>query len=232
MTKVLRATAIVIAILAVLLCGLIIPAEVATADSNPVLLLSGNNQNGEVVVTATLRDNEGISGMLLTLEYNTDKMVLTNCQVGTALSTLDFMPTNVDTEQGYAAYPFSFMWSGDANDSSNGLLLTMHFKVLDGVDGDAHVTFTYTTNQDVNYIDDKKELRTRNLIVDTLRINLSQGEATAFTSEKSHLYNKSSSSKEQVNKTAVTVGLSVGVPIMVALIILVPFFVVRRRNNN
>lgn len=220
----LRATLFVIAIVAVLLCGLFLPAGVAAADTTPVVLLSGKAQNDEVVVTANLRYNDGIGGLLLELQYDTDKLTFVGYDKGTALDGLDLMTTNVEGAEGYGAYPFRFSWSGDANDASNGLLLTLHFAVKAGAEGKAQVTFGLTQGQDVNYYEDG-DLKTRNLLVDTLRIDLSDGQATNFESEQSHLYD----ADDEAQKKALTIGLSVGVPVAVVIIVLVPLLVVRKR---
>ena len=220
--------AYIIAILAMLLCGLMIPAGVACADSSPILLLSGNTQDDEVVVTATLRDNNGISAMLLSLDYDTERLELKGISRGSALASLDLVTTNVEGPQGYAVYPFVLSWMGDANDASNGVLLTMRFRVKEGASGQANVTFSYTSGRDVNRYE-KGELKPVKLLTDILHIDLDKGKATSIESEETYRYNKA---KDEAYKKGVTIGLSVGVPIMVALIVLVPLFIVRRRINN
>ncbi|MCR4726884.1 MAG: cohesin domain-containing protein [Clostridia bacterium] len=123
-----------------------IPAQAAFAESTPILLLSGKAEGEEIVVTATLRNNEAVSAMVLQLEYDRDKLVLIGCEEGEALSSLDFIASG-----NYDVYPFLLNWSGDENDSSNGKLVTLRFSVKDAASGKAFVKLTYTRDRDINY---------------------------------------------------------------------------------
>ena len=214
----LRWISICIVLVAVLLCGLLLPAGVALADSTPVLLLAGKTTEDEVVVEVTLRNNEGISAMSLTLDYDREKLVLVGLEQGEeALSTLELITTNPQGPDGYAADPFVFNWLGDANDNSNGKLLTLRFApVSDNVDGKAYVTFSYVRNQDVNYVEKGNPYpQTRNLIVDTLHVDLSNGKAVEMENEIVDEIQE----PNKDNTTAVAVGVSLsGVPIIVLAI--------------
>ena len=124
---------ICIAVAMILFCAMI-PAQAAFAESTPILLLSGKAEGEEIVVTATLRNNEAVSAMVLQLEYDRDKLVLIGCEEGEALSSLDFIASG-----NYDVYPFLLNWSGDENDSSNGKLVTLRFSVKDAASGKAFV---------------------------------------------------------------------------------------------
>ena len=210
MTK-LRTTFIVITLLAVLLCGLL-PAGVALADVTPIVLLSGKAEDNRVVVTVNLRNNEGISAMMLTLDYDRERLVLTGFEQGEALSTLDLVTTNVEGTAGYGADPFRFNWMGDDNDSSNGRLLTLYFAPVGDSEGKARVTFTYKRDTDVNYIE-AGDVRTRNLMMDTLQIDLSKGEVTDIVSD----IDPATASPAHDNTTALAVGLTLAGVTVVSL---------------
>lgn len=210
---------ICIALAITLFCA-IIPVQTAFAESTPILLLSGRTEGEEIVVTATLRGNEAIMAMLLNLEYDRDKLVLIECKNEEALSSLDFIASG-----SYDIYPFVLNWSGDENDSSNGKLLTLRFRANGSASGKAYVKFTYTRNRDVNY-KDGEELKTCNLMTDTLSIDLASGEAKEFVTEREEAV----SPENKENKVPLIVGLAVGGSVLVALIVLIPFIIVKKRK--
>lgn len=205
-------------LIAVLLCGLLLPAGVALADSTPILLLSGKTEGNEVVVEVTIRGNEGILAMNLTLDYDRERLVLTGFEKGEALATLDLMSTNTQTEEGYGVYPFVFNWFGEDNDATNGKLLTLHFAPIGESDGKARVSFTYNRNQGVTYIEAGTPApKTRNPLIDTLQIDLSKGKVTDIESEIEA--EPSISSKDN---NALAVGLTLSGVTVVALAIGLP----------
>ena len=210
---------ICIAVAMILFCAMI-PAQAAFAESTPILLLSGKTEGEEIVVTVTLRNNEAISAMLLRLEYDREKLVLTDCKTEDALSSLDFIPSG-----NYDVYPFVLSWSGDENDSSNGKLLTIRFRVKEAASGKAFVKLSYTRDRDINYYENG-ELMTRNLMTDTLEISLASGEAKEFVVESG----QADLPAKKENKIPLIVGLSVGGAVLVALIVLVPWIVVKKRK--
>ena len=204
----------------ILLC-MALPMQAAFAESTPVLLLSGKTEGNEIVVTATLKNNDGISTMLLNLEYDRDLLTFTGYQEGDALSSLDMIASG-----NYDVYPYVLTWSGDDNDASNGTLLTLHFTAKEKANGQAFVKFSYKRNQDINYFE-SGELMTRNLMTDTLRIDLSSGEATAIVSENSEAGNIDAEDKKN---TGMIVGLAVGGAVVIVLVVLVPWLVVRKKR--
>ena len=203
----------------ILFCAMI-PAQAAFAESTPILLLSGKAEGEEIVVTATLRNNEAVSAMVLQLEYDRDKLVLIGCEEGEALSSLDFIASG-----NYDVYPFLLNWSGDENDSSNGKLVTLRFSVKDAASGKAFVKLTYTRDRDINYYEGG-ELMTRNLMTDTLGIDLDSGEAKEFVTESDEPYLPA----KKENKVPLIVGMSVGGSVLVALIVLIPLLAVNKRK--
>ena len=216
MTTALRTFAIAIALVAVLLCGLILPAGMALADSTPIILLSGKTTEDDITVDVILRGNEGISSMLLSLEYDRERLVLVGLEQGDALATLDLVTTNVEGPDGYAVYPFLFSWMGDANDKTNDTMLTLHFAPVGNAQGEAYVTFGYTRDRDVNYIDDAGELRTCNLMVDTLHVNFAD-EATTIANEI-----EVDDAPAKSDNVGLVVGLTVGVAAVMALAVVLP----------
>jgi len=197
-----------IILIAIVLCGIFSPARYAHADSTPVILLSGKKDGDEIVVDVTMRNNQGISAMNLSLEYDTDKIELVGYTQGQALATLDLITTNTETDKGYAIYPFKFNWSGEANDSTNGKFLTLRFAALKNATGKAHVTFTYKQGADVNYISDE-ELKTQNVLIDVLQFDLSEdGKPVNFVNNEALL--NEIGEKTEDKTTALAVGLALG----------------------
>ena len=217
----LRSFGICILLVAILLC-LAVPMQAAFAESTPVLLLSGKTEGSEIVVTATLKNNDGISAMRLNLEYDRDLLSFIDYQEGEALSALDVIASG-----NKEVYPYVITWSGDDNDASNGKLLTLRFAVKENANGQAFVKFSYTRDQDINYYDGG-EVVTRNLMTDTLRIDLSSGEATAILSESSDT--ESVDKEEKKSNTALVVGLAVGGSVAIVLVIGIPWLVVKKKK--
>lgn len=195
--------------------------QAAFAESTPVLLLSGKTEGNEIVVTATLKNNDGISEMHLELMYDRELITLVGCEQGDALADLDLLPSG-----NYDVYPFGLTWSGEGNDDSDGKLLTLRFKAKEGANGQAFVNFAYGRDRDVVY-SEGGDLKTRNLMTDTLRIDLSSGEATAIVSENSETGNIDAEDKKN---TGMIVGLAVGGAVVIVLVVLVPWLVVRKKR--
>lgn len=140
----------------------------ASLSDNAVITMSGENNEKEIVVTASLRKNTGLNGMTTEISYDTSAMTLTNVERGKALSTLEYMTTNVETEKGYAITPFIINWSGDKNDDSIGLLITMHFVVKEGaVDGEYQVILKSERNT-VTYVDEG--VKTKSVLIDGVKV--------------------------------------------------------------
>ncbi len=216
----LRTFGICILLAAILLC-MAFPVQAAFAESTPVLLLSGKTEGDEIVVTVTLRNNDGISAMLLNLEYDRDRLTLIDCKQEEALSGLDLLASG-----NYGVYPYVLTWSGDDNDASNGTLLTLRFTAKEGVDGEAFVKFSYVRDRDVNYYEGG-EVKTRNLMTDTLHISLASGEATEFVAVSPKT---AAVTEEKERNTALIVGLAVGGTVIIVLVVGVPWFVVKKKR--
>ena len=69
---------------------------------------------------------------------------------------------------------------------------------------------------------------TRNLMTDTLRIDLSSGEATAIVSENTET--SSIAEEEKKSNTAFIVGLAVGGSVAIVLVVGIPWLVVRKKR--
>lgn len=218
----LRSFGIFIVILTVMFC-MMLPVQSAFADSTPVLLLSGKSEGDEIVVTATLRNNDGISAMLLNLEYDRDNLTFIGCKQEEALPSLDLLSSG-----SYNIYPYVLTWSGEDNDNSNGKLLTLRFTVKENANGQAFVKFTYERDRDINYYEGG-DLKTRNMMIDTLHIDLLSGEATAIVSENSNTENDNTE-EEKKDNTALIIGLTVGGTFGIMLVVGIPWFVVRKKR--
>ena len=146
----------------------------AAEEGNTVLVMKGREQtvDREIEIDVIVEENSGVSGMLLSLEYDTSVFTLTDLEYGTAFSSLSPIHTNTETEQGYGIYPFMISYLGDENDTSTGTMMTLHFRVKENApDGSYHITFKYERDKDVSYLKDGKIL-TKNLLIDGAEITL------------------------------------------------------------
>ncbi|MBO7508075.1 MAG: hypothetical protein J6T39_00330, partial [Clostridia bacterium] len=149
-------------------------AFAANISDNSVIILAGNiNQQNKLVIDVNLTVNTGISAMNLELTYNKKVMRLSNMVQGSALSSLDLMTSNTDTEEGFAITPFIFNYFGEENDFSKGKLFTLTFELSNNIsDGKYVVSLNYKRNADVNYLDDNGDLKTKNLLIDNAEIEI------------------------------------------------------------
>lgn len=148
-------------------------------SDNPVIILSGKlNPDNTLTIKANLTSNSGISAMTFELVYDKEVMTLISVEMGKALSSLDPMTTNTNTDEGYSITPFIFNYIGKReNDYSTGNMFTLTF-AIDEIkeDGNYNVSLSYNRNQDVNYIDESGELRTKNLFIDSAEIEVKNNE--------------------------------------------------------
>lgn len=143
------------------------------AQGNTVLVFRGKAQSErELSVEVTVEENGGVCAMLLSLDYDTDALILTGVSYGTAFSALDPVHTDTQSPAGYGIYPFRISYSGEENDTSVGRMMTLRFRVRDDApDGTYNITFTYERDKDVAYLQDG-EILTKNLLIDGARITL------------------------------------------------------------
>ena len=154
------------------LCRLTFKTSAAELSDNAVIALSGEIEGEKVSVDAVLMQNTGLNGLTVEISYNTQAMTLVNVEKGVALSSLDFMTTNVDTEKGYAVTPFIINWSGDDNDSTSGLLFKMEFSVNENVsDGKYNITLKTERNHSATYIDGG-DAHTKNVLVNGVQVEI------------------------------------------------------------
>ena len=143
-------------------------AYASSLSDNAIITLSGESNEQGIVVKAFLRQNTGLNGMTLEISYDNSMMQLRNLERGEALSTLDYMTTNIHTEQGYAITPFKINYSGDKNDDSTGLLFVMEFKINESVvDGEYLVTLK-SDKSTVSYVDEG--MKTKSALIDGVKI--------------------------------------------------------------
>ena len=117
--------------------------------------LTGTVKNGKVDVTVRLNKNCGINAMDLILQYDTKLLTLTGMDEGSALKSLDLMTTNTATEKGYSVTPFKFSYlNANKNDTSTGVMFTLHFSVKKGASGSTTVGIKYNDGNIKSLTDD------------------------------------------------------------------------------
>ena len=119
-----------------------------TSGTDGEIVLSGQLNGNKVDVTVRLNKNCGINAMNLTLAYDTKVLTLTGMDKGSALSSLNLMTTNTQTEKGYAITPFKFDYlNANKNDASTGVMFTLHFSVKKGAKGSTVVGLQYQSGK-------------------------------------------------------------------------------------
>ena len=156
-------------------------AFASSLSDNAVITLSGKITEKEIVVEANLRQNTGINGMTAEISYDTSAMTLKNVVRGTALSALNYMTTNVETEKGYGITPFKINWSGDDNDASTGLLVTMYFTVNETATDGAYTITLKIDRDSVTYIDGG--VKTKSALVDNAKVSIKGNSAETIVIE-------------------------------------------------
>ena len=211
-----------------LICSCFTPpfkqAFASSVSDNCVIILSGNQvEEKKLVIEANLVSNPGICAMTLELSYNKEIMTLSNVVFGSALSSLDPITTNTQTNEGYSITPFKFNYLGGENDNSTGKLFTLTFDLSDNIaDGTYDVTLKYEKNKDVNYFDDNNEVKTKNLFIDRAEITFKDNNVEKITTVSED--NQTSNVSVIVIATVVpTVVLGVGTFFLV-------IFLKRKRN--
>ena len=119
-------------------------SDLTVEGSDGEITLSATQSSNKVDVTVRLTKNSGINAMNLTLAYDTDVLTLTGLDEGKALSSLNLITTNTKTEKGYAITPFKFDYlNATQNDTSTGVMFTLHFSVKKGAKGNTAVGLQY-----------------------------------------------------------------------------------------
>ena len=118
--------------------------DLKISGSDGAIEMTAKRNGSKVDVTVRLEKNCGINAMTLTLAYDTDVLTLTGLDEGKALASLDLMTTNTKTEKGYAVTPFKFNYlNANQNDTSTGVMFTLHFSVKKNAKGNTTVGLKY-----------------------------------------------------------------------------------------
>ena len=159
-----------IATIALLVAPVTQVAYAAELTDAPVMVLSAKTSGKTVTVDAVLKQNSGISGLTVEIEYDTSAMKLTNVERGNTLSSLEYITTNPNTEAGFSIIPFRINWSGDENDYSTGTILKMTFLLSEDV---ANGDYTIALRQKgLTYLDGGV-VRSKNILIDNTKIRIS-----------------------------------------------------------
>ena len=194
----------------------------AAEEGNTVLVMKGGEKSvgQEFEIDVAVEENSGVSGMLLSLEYDTSVFTLIDLDYGTAFSSLSPIHTNTETEQGYGIYPFMISYLGDKNDTSTGIMMTLRFQVKENAPvGSYHITFKYERDKDVSYLKDGKIL-TKNLLIDGAKITLSSDKSVKIETYPDDQRSSTPESKPiviwvvgAIGVTAIGAGCAVLVPV-------------------
>ena len=170
---------ILLSILVILFSCFALNLKIVNADSisdSIVVTMKADKQSDNILkIRVVLEKNTALSGIVLNLNYDSDKMKLTNLERKQALSSLDFLTTNTETEKGYGITPFNISYSGDKNDYSTGTMFVLTFNVFDTTEsGNYIISLNYNKNKDIVYIDNN-EIKTKNMLIDSARVKVQGG---------------------------------------------------------
>ena len=200
----------------------------ANISDNSVVILTGSvNEQNKLVVEANLTVNTGISGMTLELSYNSAAMVLSNVVLGSALASLEPITTNTQTDEGFSITPFVFNYFGQENDFSTGNLFTLTFDLLEDVeDGNYSVALKYTKNKDVNYYENNIDVKTKNLFIDNIEVQIKENSVLKVV----QIVDENKSNNEQSNLTLIIV-LCVTLPVVAGCGVFVAIKLSKKQRN-
>jgi len=146
------------------------------SSSDGVIALMGKAEGkNKLKVSVSLDKNPGYNFLRLTLDYDKEVLTFTGFEEGSALASLDLMPTNVNTPQGYTITPFVFLYGPqNKNDTSTGSLLTLHFTVKKATKAGTKtsVGLKYTTDKEVTYMKGDNTSTPRNPKINYLSIQI------------------------------------------------------------
>jgi len=116
--------------------------SVFAQDFNVIVGSKEANAGDIVEIDVTLENNSGLVAALFELEYDKEKLKLSNVSDGGILDGATFSPN-------YMIYPYKMVWNSASyeNFTDDGVLVTLKFEVLsEAVSGDAFVNLTYSEN--------------------------------------------------------------------------------------
>ena len=172
-----RIRGVILTLCVILIAVLASPLQILAAQGKTVVLMHSKEAAGkELEIDVVVEENSGVSGMLLSLEYDTSALALIGMEYGPALSSLSPLHTNTDTPDGYAVYPFKLTYLGEENDTSTGRMMTLRFRVKeDAADGVYTIALQHERDRDVTYLEDG-EIRTKNLLIGDAKVTISEHE--------------------------------------------------------
>jgi len=132
-------------------CGETESSGGGTSGSGKITCTADKN-GGKVDVTVNLVKNPGYSNLLLTLDYDDEVLTFTGYDLGTALASMNMLPTGSIT-----ITPFKFLYGPiNGKDTSTGKMMTLHFRVKTSApSGTTYVGFIYKKNSGVYRAEEK-----------------------------------------------------------------------------
>lgn len=158
--------------------------SIAKAQTGNVVIILDVTEHGdnEIVVKADVKENSGVIDMLLTLDYSDNAFELTKISYGSALASLNPIHTGYNDGEGLKTRPFRINYSGEQNDYTTGELVTLTFIIKDNVpDGDYEISFNYTRDSDVAWLDNGK-IKYKNPLIDRAKFTFSGNAITRIES--------------------------------------------------
>ena len=191
-------------------------AYAAEESDAAVITMSATTSDKEVAVTVDLRQNTALSGLTVEVSYDASAMTLTGVERGKALSSLDYITSNPNTDKGYAITPFKIMWSGDENDFSTGTLVKLRFAIKENAqDGEYVISLRTSGSNNATYLEGK-EVKTKNVLIDGTKIRIENDTVTAVITDETE------NEDEKKPNVALIVSLSVaGAAVLAGTVVLV-----------
>jgi hypothetical protein len=221
---------ITIVFLSITLCFISLWHKVyaASIEDNSVIILSGEvSIDNKLIIKATMTENTGISGMTLELSYDSSVMTLSNLEFGQALSKLEPITTNPQTEKGYGITPFRINYLAKENDFTTGLMFTLTFDLFENIpNGNYIITLKYEKNNDVNYYDENKDVKTKNLFIDYAEVKIENNAIKKVISVPENEIIKPNS-----NTWIIVLSISVGGALLIGTSIFVILKIIKRKKK-
>jgi hypothetical protein len=114
-----------------------------SADGTVTLEAGSFNENGEIEVTVSYKNNPGIAGYTIIMNY--DRSVLAPVSASSGPSPFAGALFNIDGNAGEDVENVRATWYSADNQTGDGVLFTVRFKLKDGVEDGGSVSFTIAT---------------------------------------------------------------------------------------
>lgn len=155
------------------------------AASSPVVFAEKTTagKNEDILIPVMIKNNPGLTGMHFVVEYDPDKLKVTNITQGEII-TQGVFDQNLDKKEG----KFDIIWAGVEDISNDGTLFNLYIRAKDGFDGKTLIKLSYVKKDTYNEQFD-------NVYLDCHKISVKSG--SSKTDDKKSEQNDAGSDPEE-----------------------------------